>query len=193
MQKWECGISSHVFPCGSGPAKLQISAIIFLPEAELQITVYSLCGSGTAELQVTEYSVCWSGTSSHRIFCVRKPNWGALSHRIFHVRKLNCGTSNHSTSIFLVRKWTLNTEYSVCGSGTAEVQVTEYSVCGIALIPYARARTALERRAAPRSKPSWRCCSLLCHLGDGPYWDFLVGSVIIKHDRISKRVTRVRT
>ena len=24
---------------------------------------------------------------------------------------------------------------------------------------------------APVPKPSWRCCSQLCHLGGGPYWD----------------------
>ena len=24
---------------------------------------------------------------------------------------------------------------------------------------------------APVSKPSWLCCSQLCHLGGGPYWD----------------------
>ena len=24
---------------------------------------------------------------------------------------------------------------------------------------------------APVSKPSWRCCSQLCHFGGGPYWD----------------------
>ena len=39
-------------------------------EAELKVTAYSLCGSGTVELQVTEHAMWGSGTSSHRIFQV---------------------------------------------------------------------------------------------------------------------------
>ena len=43
-------------------------------------------------------------------------NWGASSHRLFCVRKQNC--------------WTSGQVYSLCGSETAELQVTGYSLCG---------------------------------------------------------------
>ena len=67
------------------------------------------CRSRLAELQVTEYSVCESGTSSRSIFLVRK--YGISSHIIFFVRKRNYGNLELQV-----------TDYSVCGGRTAELQ-----------------------------------------------------------------------
>ena len=40
---------------------------------------------------------------------------------------------------------------------------------------------------APVSKPSWRCCSQLCHLGGGPYWDCF--SLLCSYQACSNQLT----
>ena len=94
--------------------------------------------------------------------------------RIFCVRNQNCGTESHSTFI----RW----------SGTVELQVTEYSVCGSGTSSHrifcvwnisgslcnGPNDTSAQRPQALGSRPFWRCCYLLFHLGGGPYWDFCV-------------------
>ena len=57
--------------------------------SELQVTHYSVCGSGTAELYLSVYSLCGGGTSSQRISYVWKRNCRTSSHIIVCVRKRN--------------------------------------------------------------------------------------------------------
>ena len=105
-----------------------------------------------SELQVTHFSVCGSRNLCLSIFLVQRRNCGNSSQGIVHVCKRNCRISNHI--IVSVRKrnfkahnilyveslWFLMQESEEPGSAWPKV---------------------------PMSKPSWRCCSQLCHLG----WD----------------------
>ena len=114
------------------------------------------------------------------------------------------GSSQYSTpvspgkdySVCRIRTTVLKvTAHSLCGSGTVELQVTEYSVCGSGTSSHRifcvwnisgslcndPNYTSAQGPQALGSKPSWRCCYLLFHLGGGSYWDFLcVFSDIIK-------------
>ena len=121
--------------------------------AELRDIVYSLCGSETAELQVTEYSLCGGGTAGLKVKAlVLKRNCETSSRNKFIVWKRNCITSkpqcrrgiapfqsSKSHTILYAEAELLNfksqyipcaeaelqaKEYSMCGSGTAELQVT---------------------------------------------------------------------
>ena len=93
------------------------------------------------------------GTLSFSIFIVRRRN---SSQRTFHVWKRNCRFSSHiivcvrkrnfksHNSLYVEYLWFLMQESEVPGSAGPK---------------------------APVSKLSWRCCSQLCHLDGGPYWD----------------------
>ena len=95
---------------------------------------------GNARLPRKEYSVCGIRTAAHKI-----------------------------------------TAHSLCGSGTVELQVTEYSVCGSGTSSHrifcvwnisgslcnGPNDTSAQGPQALGSKPSWRCCYLLFHLGGG--------------------------
>ena len=97
-----------------------------------------------AGLQVSVYSLCGGGSSSQRIFHVWKRNCRTSSHIIVCVRKRNFKSHN---SLYVESIWFLLQESKVPGSAGPKV---------------------------PMSKPSCRCCSQLCHLGGGPYWDCFV-------------------
>ena len=108
------------------------------------------------------------------------------------VQSLNCGTAelqNKEYSVCGIRTAKLKvTAYSLCGSGTVELQVIEYFVCGSGTSSHiifcvwnisgslcnGPNDTRAQGQRVPGSKPSWRCCYLLFHLGGGPYWDFCV-------------------
>ena len=94
-----------------------------------------------AELYVSVYSLCGGGTSSQRIFHVWKRNCRISSHIIVYVRKRNFKSYN---SLYVESLWLFMQESEVPGWAGPK---------------------------APVSKLSWRCCSQLCHLGGGPYWD----------------------
>ena len=88
---------------------------ILCAEAELQIVVYALCGSGNAEFQVTVYSLRGGGTSELQAtdYSVCGGRTAELQVKAL-VRKRNCGTS--SRSMFLVWKRNFQaTVYSFCG------------------------------------------------------------------------------
>ena len=165
--------------------------------AKLQVTEYSLCGGGTAGLKVKalvwkrhcetssrtkfivwkrncvlskpQYFPCAEAelrhfrAPSHTLFCIRKRNFKSqyipcaeAEQRIFHVWKRNCKNfKSHNSlcaerylkshnNLYVESLWFLMQESEVPGSAGPK---------------------------APVSKPSWRCCSQLCHLGRGPYWD----------------------
>ena len=135
------------------------SYLIYCMEAELRnfkAALFSLCGSGIspfqsskshiilyaeAELYVSVYSLCGGGTSSQRIFHVWKRNCRTSSLIIVCVWKRNFKSHN---SLYVESLWFLMQQSEVPGSAGPK---------------------------APVSKPSWRYCSQLCHLGGGPYWD----------------------
>ena len=118
-----------------------------------------------------------------------EPSWGLQS--VVNARRPDkeysvCGIR---TAVFKV------IAHPLCGSGTVQLQVTEYSVCGSGTSSHrifcvwnifcsscnGPNDTSAQGPQALGSKPSWRCCYLLFHLGRGPYWDCLwVFSVIIK-------------
>ena len=86
---------------------------ILCAEAELQIVVYALCGTGNAEFQVTVYSLRGSGTLLQVTdYSVCGGRTAELQVKAL-VRKRNCGTS--SRSMFLVWKRNFqSTVYSLC-------------------------------------------------------------------------------
>ena len=133
-----------------------------------------------------EVELCQLRAPGHRLFCMRKRNCGILSlsrggtsrQRIVHVWKRNCRTPSHI--IVCVRKRNFKSHNSLY----------------VESLWFLMQKSEVPWNAGPKapvSKPSWRCCSQLCHLRGGPYWDFLVCSILIKHDRISWRVTRIQT
>ena len=72
---------------------------------------------------------------------LRKRNCRTSSHIKVYMRKRNFKSHN---SLYVESLWFLKQESEVPGSAGPK---------------------------APVSKPSWRCCSQLCQLGGGPYWD----------------------
>ena len=117
------------------------------------------------------------------------------------MRKRNCRTL--SLSIFLVRRRNFKPKNIPCVEAELQNFKSHNSLCAeaelqvyVESIWFLMQESGVPGSAGPKtpvSKPSWRCCSQLCHLGGGPYWDCFSNSVFIKHDRISWRVTRIRT
>ena len=103
---------------------------------------------GTAELQDKEYSVCGIRTAELKVTAYSLCGSGTSSHRILCVRKRNFKSHNILRVEYL---WFL-------------MQWPEWHESAGATGPWV---------VALGSKPSWRCCYLLFHLGGGPYWDFL--------------------
>ena len=136
-------------------------------QAELRnfkATVYSLCGSGNVQFRsFRSHTILYAErkrncrTLSLSIFLVRRRNCGNSSQRIFHMRKRNHRTS--SQIIVCVQKRNVKSHY-ILYVESLWFLIQEPEVPG-SVGP-----------KAPVSKPSWRCCSRLCHLGGGPYWDF---------------------
>ena len=130
-------------------------------EAELrnfQVTVFSLCGSGIAPFQSSkshtilyvkaelrnfksQYIPCAEAELQAKEYSVcGSEKCRTSSHIIVCVRKRNFKSHN---SLYVESLWFLMQESEVPGSAGPK---------------------------APVSKPSWRICSQLCHLGGGPYW-----------------------
>ena len=137
-------------------------------EAELrnfQATVFSLCGSGIVPFQHSK---------SHNIL------YAEAELQNFKSQYIPCAEAELQAK-----------EYSMCGSRTkshnslcAEAELQVY----VEYLWFFMQESEVPGSAGPKtpvSKPFWRCCSQLCHLGGGPYWDCFSYSVFIKLDRIS--------
>ena len=113
--------------------------------AELRDIVYSLCGSETVELQVTGYSLCGGGTAGLQIKAlVWKRNCETSSRTKFIIWKRNfqatvislCGSgiapfqsSKSHTILYAVAELrNFKSQYIPCAE--AELQAKEYSMCG---------------------------------------------------------------
>ena len=118
------------------------SQIVLCAKAELlnfRDIVYSVCVSETAELQVTEYSLYGGGTAGLKVKALvwkrncetSKPQYfpcaeselrhfRAPSHTLICMQKRNF----KSQHIPCAEAQLQAKEYSMCGSGTAELQVT---------------------------------------------------------------------
>ena len=92
--------------------------------------------------------------------------------------KRNCGTL--SLSIFLVRRRNFKPKNIPCVE--AELQnfkphnslFKSHNSLYVESLWFLMQESEVPGSAGPKtpvSKPSWRCCSQLCHLGGGPYWD----------------------
>ena len=180
--------------CESRTVKLRdiVYSLCGSESAELQVIEYILCGGGTAGLKVK--ALVWMRnceTSSRTKFIVWKRNWvtskpqyipcaeaelrsfRASSHTLFCMRKRNCGTL--SLSIFLVRRRNCRTssQIIVC---VRKRNFKSHYILYVASLWFVMQEPEVSGSAgpnAPVSKPSLRCCSQLCHLGGGPYCDFL--------------------
>ena len=154
LQKRNCGNSGHSILCETEELQVTDCSVCESRTAELRDIVYSLCGSETAELQVTGYSLFEGGTARLKVKAlVWKRNCETSSRTKFIVWKRNCVTSKPhyfpcaeaelrhfrapSHTLFCMRKRNFKSqyipcaeavlqakEYSMCGSGTAELQVT---------------------------------------------------------------------
>ena len=121
-------------------------------EAELrnfQATVFSLC---EAELR----------------------HFRAPSNTLFYMRNRNF----KSQYIPYVEAELPAKEYSMCGSGTPELRhiivcVRKRNFKSYNSLYVESLWFLMQEFESPgqMSKPSWRFCSQLCHLGGGPYWD----------------------
>ena len=123
-------------------------------EAELhkfQATVFSLCGSGIAPFQ---------SSKSHTILYV-EAELQNLKSQYIPCAEAELQAEEYSmcaelqSNIFCVRKRNFKSHNSLYMETLWFVQESE--VPGSAGLK------------APVSKPSWWCCSQLCHLGGGPY------------------------
>ena len=122
-------------------------------EAELrnsQATVFSLCGSGVAPFQSSKSHILYAEAELQN----------------FKSQYIPCAEEELQAK-----------EYSMCGSGTAELRKRNFKshnslyVESLWLLMQESEVPGSAGPKAPVSKPSWRCCSQLCHLGGGPYWD----------------------
>ena len=84
-------------------------------------------GSGTAKLQVVLNLLFGSGTAelpSHSIFLLRKQNCAISELQVTHC-SAEAGLRNFKSQYFPCAEVELQAEeYSMCGSGTVEIQVT---------------------------------------------------------------------
>ena len=173
--------------CESRTAELRdiVNSLCGSETAELQVTEYSLCGGGTEDFKVK--ALVWKRnceTSSRTKFIVRKRNcvpskpqyfpcaeaelrhFRAPNHTLFCTRKRNCGTC-----IFHVRWRNFKPKNIPCVE--AELQNFKSHKClYVESLLFLMQESEVPGSAGPKapvSKPSWRCCSQLCHLGGGPY------------------------
>ena len=129
-------------------------------EAELrnfQATVYSLCGSGIAQFQCFKsHNILYAEAElrnfkSQYIPCAEAELWK------FKPKNIPCAEAElqNSKSRNSLRKRNVNILY-------------EESLWFLMQEPEVPGRAGPK---VPVSKPSWQCCSQLCHLGGGAYWD----------------------
>ena len=159
--------------CGGGTARLKVKALVWKRNCETSSRTKFIVWKRNCITSKPHYFPCAEAelrhfrAPSHTLFCMRKRicgtfsvyslcRGGTSSQRIFHVWKRNCRTSSHiivcvwkrnfmsHNSLYMECLWFLMQQSEVPGSAGPK---------------------------APVSKPYWRCCSQLCHLGGGPYWD----------------------
>ena len=149
------------YSCGGGTVGLKVKALVWKRNCETSSRTKFIVWKRNCVTSKPQYFPCAEAelhhvrAPNHTLFCMRKRKCGTLSLRIFHVWKRNCRTSSHiivcvrkrnfksHKSLYVESLWFLMQESEVPGSAGPK---------------------------APVSKPSWRCCSQLCHLGGGPYW-----------------------
>ena len=93
----------------------------------------------------------------------------APSHTLFCMRKRDCGTL--SLSIFLVRRRNFKPKNIPCVEALLQ-NFKSHKSLNVESLWFLMQQSELPGSAGPKapvSKPSWRCCSQLCHLGGGPY------------------------
>ena len=154
VQVQKCGISNEVFSsaefqvtdcsvCESRTAELRdiVYSLCGSETAEFQVTEYSLCGGGTAGLKVK--ALVWKQnckTSSHTKFIVwkrncvtSKPQYSLCGSRIapfqssksYTILYAEAELRNFKSQYIPCAEAGLQAnEYSMCGSRTAELQVT---------------------------------------------------------------------
>ena len=195
VQKQKCGISNDVFSCGTAEiqvtvycAELQVTdcSVCESRTAELRDIVYSLCGSETRDRQVTEYSLCGGGTAGLKVKAL--------------VWKRNCETSSRTK--FIVWKWncvTSKPQYFPC----AEAELRHFRApshtlfCmrnsgNLSLSIFLVRRRNFKPKNIPCVEAELQKFNYVI-LAVAPTGIVLVCSVLVKHDRISWLVTRIRT
>ena len=151
MRKRNCGNSSHSILRETAELQVTDCSVCESRTAELRDIVYSFGGSETAELQVTEYSLCGGGTAglkvralymevelrnfkSYLIYCMEAElrnfqatafslcGSGIAPHTILYAE---AELRNFKSQYIPCAEAELQAKvYSMCGSGTAELQVT---------------------------------------------------------------------
>ena len=135
-------------------------------EAELrnfQATVYSLCGSGLAQFQsFKSHTILYAEAEAElRNFNSQYIPCAKAELRKFKPKNIPCAEvelQNFKSNIVCVRKRNFKS-HNILYMESLWFLMQQPEVPGSA------------GPKAPVSKPSWRCCSQLCHLGGGPYWD----------------------
>ena len=179
--------------CGGETAGLKVKALVWKRNCETSSRTKCIVWKRNCVSSKPQYIPCAEAelrnfrASSQTLFCMRKRkrNGGTLSLSIFLVRRRNCG--NSSKRIFHVRKRNCRTssQIIVC---VRKRNFKSHNILNVESLWFLMQEPEVPEIAGPKapvSKPSWRCYSQRCNLGGGPYWDFLVCSVLIKHDRIS--------
>ena len=157
--------------CGGGTAGLKVKALVWKRNCETSSRTKFIVWKPncvTSKLQYfpcAEAELCHFRAPSHTLFCMRKWNCGTLSLSIFLVRRRNfkpknipcveAELQNFSHIIVCVRKRNFKSHNSLYMESLWFL-MQESEVPGSA------------GPKAPVSKPSWRCCSQMCHLGGGP-------------------------
>ena len=128
-------------------------------EAELrnfQAILFSLCGSGIAPFQ---------SAKTHTIL------YAEAELRNIKSQYIPCAEAELQAK-----------EYSMCGSRTSSHIIVcvwkrnfkSHNSLYVESLWFLMQQSEVPGSAGPKapvSKPSWRCCSQLCHLSGGPYWD----------------------
>ena len=186
---------TEYYLCGGGTAGLKVKALVWKWNCEASNRTKFSVWQRNCVTAKPQYSPCAEAELHH---------FRAPSHTLFYMRKRNCG--NLSLSIFLVRRWNFKPKNIPCveadlqnfklhNSLCAEAELRHIIVCMWNLSGF------LCKNPKCPGAQGWRplCQS---HLGGAglnsailavaPTGIVLVCSVLIKYDRISWRVTRIR-
>ena len=160
--------------CGGGTVGLKVEALVWKRNCETSSRTKFIVWKRNCVMSKPQYFSCAEAELRH----FRSP-----SHTLFCMRKRNCGTL--SLSIFLLRRRNFKPKIIPCVEAELQNIKSHNRVCAEAELKshnslYVESLWFLMQESevpgsagpkAPVSKPSWRCCSQLCHLGGGPYWD----------------------
>ena len=160
--------------CGGGTAGLKVKALVWKRNCETSSRTKFIVWKRNCVTSKPQYFPCAEAELRH---------FRAPSHTLFCMRKRNCGTL--SLSIFLVRRRNFKPKNTPCVE--AELQnFKSHKVCVrkrnfkshnslyVESLRFLMQESEVPGSEGPKafvSKPSWQCCSQLCHLSGGPYWD----------------------